>query len=74
MTLLLLTAKMGCFLLALAAAQYWSLHQFDVHNAFFHGDLSEKICVPSSRFSVSGRESCVSPQQVLIIWIKTSFS
>ena len=39
------TAKMlivRC-LIALAAGHRWSLQQFDVHNAFFHGDLQEEI-------------------------------
>ena len=29
--------------LAIAATQGWEVHQMDVKNAFFHGDLSEEI-------------------------------
>lgn len=32
-------------LLAVAAAQDWSLYQLDVHNAFFHDDLHEEIYI-----------------------------
>jgi hypothetical protein len=32
-----------CYLLALTAAQDWSLHLLSVHNAFLHGDLHEEI-------------------------------
>jgi len=29
--------------LAIAAAQIGEIHQMDVHNAFFHGDLQEEV-------------------------------
>jgi hypothetical protein len=32
-------------LVALAAAQDWSLYQLNVHNVFFHGDLHEEIYI-----------------------------
>ena len=30
-------------IVAIAASQNWTLHQMDVKNAFFHGDLKEDI-------------------------------
>jgi len=32
-----------CTLLTITTAKGWSLHQMDVHDAFFHGDLQEDI-------------------------------
>ena len=38
-------AKIGtvCLFLSVAASLKWELHQMDVHNAFFHGDLDEEV-------------------------------
>ncbi|RDX83513.1 hypothetical protein CR513_35559, partial [Mucuna pruriens] len=42
-----LVAKMTtvCTILALAASQYWPLHQIDVKNAFLHSDLKEEVYI-----------------------------
>ena len=31
------------FILKVAAAKGWEVHQMDIHNAFLHGDLEEEI-------------------------------
>ena len=45
-------------ILAITASQGWSLQQFDVKNAFLHGDLKEEIYMmrPPSLFSSSTTE------------------
>lgn len=31
--------------IVVAASKHWELHQMDVHNAFLHSDLAEKVCM-----------------------------
>ena len=45
-----LVAKMTFvrFFISLSANHNWDLHQLDINNAFFHGDLQEEVCIWSN--------------------------
>lgn len=47
-------------LLALASINFWHLHQLDVNNSFFHGDLHEEvyISVPQGVISPKPNQEC----------------
>ena len=58
-------------LLSLAANLDWPLHQFDVKNAFLHGDLEEEVYIDMPLgFKTSVKDECVCRLQKALYGLK----
>ena len=58
-------------LLFLAANLDWSLHQFDVKNAFLHGDLEEEVYMDiPPNFKILVKNECVCRLQKVLYGLK----
>lgn len=60
-------------LVALALKRGWDIHQFDVNNAFLHGELHEDVYMKHPPDSFVSSPSLVCKLKKILIWVKASF-